>query len=204
MKTSLALAVESGVDPKLCEAAIGYLTKTDGEPCFGYYYERDLIVNRPEGRVFHCVAVAGNQDTKQLLGYVEYFSVWRMVLCLSNKYEGHSFSRTYALDPISGNDLDMEVLLSLSKEDVAATYHYERIPDGAIVKAFDKVIPVGMELRYKNERNRVTEEAVQYAFRNCGTEEGQIMTDEQKKRCAKLLMEKVTPFVAHLLRRPKI
>lgn len=204
VKTALALAVESGVNPASCDAALEYLTKPDGEPCFGYYYERDLVVNRPERVVFHSVAVSGNQDTKQLLGYVEYYSVWRMVLCLSNQYDGHSFSRTYAIDPISGKELDMEVQLSLSREDLAAAYRYEKIPDGAIVQAFDKVIPIGMERRYQSEKNRVIENAVQYAFKNSGAEEGQRMTEEQKRKCVELLMEKVTPFIAHLLKKPKI
>ncbi len=34
VKTCLALAVESGVNPKSCEAARGYLTKSDGEAMF--------------------------------------------------------------------------------------------------------------------------------------------------------------------------
>jgi hypothetical protein len=98
----------------------------------------------------------------------------------------------------------MEVLLSLSKEDITASYHYAKIPDGAIVEAFDRVIPIGMERRYQSEKNRVIEDAVQYAFRNCGAEEGQRMTEEQKRRCVDLLTEKVAPFIAHLLRKPKI
>lgn len=204
VKTALALAVESGVNPKSCDAAIGYLKTSDGEPCFGYYYERDLVMNRPEGIVFHCVAVSGNEDTKQLVGYVEYYGVWRMVLCLSNQYEGRRFSRTYAIDPISGKELNMEILLSLSRDDITASYRYEKIPDGAIVKAFDKVIPIGMERRYQSEKNRIIEEAVQYAFKNCGAEEGQKMTEQQKQKCMELLMEKVTPFVAHMLKKPRM
>jgi hypothetical protein len=203
VKTCLALAVESGINPKTCKSALEYLTKPAGEPCFGYYYERDLIVNRSEDIVFHCVSVTGNPDTKQLLGYVEYYSVWRMIICLSDKYEGERFSRTYALNPISGDEIEMQVELSLSPEDIAASCRHEKMSYDSIKKAFKKVISIGMESSYQREEDRVLNEAMQYAFKNCGAKEGENLTEEQIAKLTNLLMEKLNPFIIHQLRRPK-
>jgi hypothetical protein len=55
MKSVLALTVESGVDPKSCEHAIVYLVEEEDKPCFGYYYDKDPLLNRPVGVSLHCV-----------------------------------------------------------------------------------------------------------------------------------------------------
>jgi hypothetical protein len=203
VKTCLALAVESGVNPRICEVARSYLLN-GGEACFGYYYERDLIKNRPEGVIFHCVSIEGNPDTKLLLGYVEYYSAQRMIICLSNEYEGEKFSRTYALNPMSGNEIELIInLSSLNQEDIVATYKYEKIPKGSIEEAFSKIIPIGIELSFQKELERVLNKGMQYAFENCGAKEGENLTEEQIAKLPSLLMEKLKPFIIHQLRRPK-
>lgn len=118
VKSVFALAVKYGVQSASCQMARDYLVNPYAEACFGYYYEHDLISNRPDDIVLHCVSVSGNPDTRQLLGYVEYFGIHRMVVCLSNNYDGIEFSNTYGINPISGEELDLGVKLSLTPEDI--------------------------------------------------------------------------------------
>lgn len=75
VKPALALAVKNGIDPKFCQNSLRYLKDDRAEKCFGFYYERDLFLERPQSKVFHCVAISGNAQTGCLLGYVEYFGV---------------------------------------------------------------------------------------------------------------------------------
>ena len=70
--------------------------------------------------------------------------------------------------------------LILSNEDIQATYNYEKIPDGAVADIFNKLIPVGMAASAEKEKNRVINQAVEYAFANCGAEEGGELTQEHK------------------------
>lgn len=197
VKSALALAVYSGVDPKLCEHARAYLLDDDAEACFGYYYEKDLLLKRPEGVPLHCVTVVGSPTTKQLLGYVEYFGVQRMVICLSSSYAGDEFTNTYAINPINGKKLDIVVDLILSNEDIQATYNYEKIPDGAVADIFNKLIPIGMAASAEKEKNRVINQAVEYAFANCGAEEGGELTQEHKSKLTGLMLEKLEPYIFH-------
>ena len=204
VKTCLALAVESGINPKLCKPAIEYLTKPDGEPCFGYYYERDLISNRPEDIVFHCVSITGNPDTKQLLGYVEYYSARRMIICLSDEYEGKRFTQTYALNPVSGQEIELIIdISSLSKEEITAAYRNEKVPDISLTRAFEKTISIGLRQSFQKEMHRVINKSVKYAFDNCGAKEGDNLNEEQIAKAQKLLIESIRPFIIHQLRRPK-
>ncbi|MFA6186458.1 MAG: HNH endonuclease [Phycisphaerae bacterium] len=204
VKTCLALAVESGVNPSSCNISKDYVTKPNGKACFDYYYERDLVVNRTEGTIFHCVSVFGNPDTKQLIGYVEYYSVWRMIVCLSDKYEGARMARTYALNPVSGEEIKMEVdLSSLAPGDIAALFRRERMSYDSVKKAFEKVMPVAIKQSQQKELNRVVNEAVQYAFKKCGAKKGEMLTEEYIKKFTPLYMEKITPFIIHQLKIPK-
>lgn len=197
VKSAMALAVKSGVEPKKCEHAREYLLAEDGEACFGYYYEKDLVKNRPEGVPLHCVYVKGNPKTKQLLGYVEYFGVQRMVLCLSSSYEGKDFTNSYAINPINGTVLKISVDLSLTPEDICSAYNYEKIPQGSVEDALGKLISVGMKISFEKEKARVLENAIQYAFANCGAKEGETLTPEHLKKVSSLVYEKLEPFLLH-------
>ena len=86
VKSALALAVSSGIPVDICREAVDYLKNEGSEACFGYFYESDLIKNRPEGIPLHCVSIKGCSETQQVIGYVEYFGVQRVVLCLASSY----------------------------------------------------------------------------------------------------------------------
>jgi hypothetical protein len=159
VKSALALAVMSEVEAKTCNNALDYLKNSNAEPCFGFYYERDLIQNRPDGIIFHCVAVYGNPQTKQLLGYVEFYGCWRMVVCLSDNYKGKEFNSCYAIDPVSRLELNLEVALLLTPEEILAIYRYEKMPEDRQQAAFDTTMQIGI----KNIRERQQKEAMSEA-----------------------------------------
>jgi hypothetical protein len=63
VKSCVTLAVDAGIEAAECINALEYLRNPQGFPCFGYFYERDLLRNRPN-EVFHCVAVSGDPRTR--------------------------------------------------------------------------------------------------------------------------------------------
>ncbi|WP_375176790.1 HNH endonuclease [Marinobacter mobilis] len=199
VKSALALAVSSGIPAEICGEATNYLRKEDSEACFGYFYASDLIKNRPEGIPLHCVSIKGCSKTKQVIGYVEYFGVQRVVLCLSDSYEGEDISNTYAINPITGEELSLIVELDLSNGDIREAYDYKKIPEGSVEAAFDKVIPTGMEASFEKEKNRVVNQAVKHAFENCGAKEGEMLMPEHINKLTGLMMEKLEPFILHQL-----
>lgn len=197
VKSALALAVSSGIPVEICDKATNYLRKEDGEACFGYFYESDLIKNRPEGTPLHCVSIKGCSKTKQVIGYLEYFGVQRVVLCLSEFYEGVDISNTYAINPITGEELSLIVELDLSNLDIREAYDYKKIPEGSVEIAFDKVIPTGMKSSFEKEKDRIVNHAVKHAFENCGAKEGEMLMPEHINKLTGLMMEKLEPFILH-------
>lgn len=197
VKSALALAVSSGISTKSCIEAINYLKNEESEACFGYYYESDLIKNRPEGVPLHCVSIKGCKETQQVIGYVEYFGVQRVVLCLASSYKGEDLSTTYAINPITGEELNLVVDLNLSNTEIREAYDYKKIPNGSVEEAFEKVIPTGMKASFEKEKGRVLNNAVKYAFENCGAKEGELLMPEHTNKLTGLIMEKLEPFILH-------
>lgn len=199
VKSALALVVEAGISAKDCEHAREYLMNPDGEACFGYYYEKDVVINRPKGIPIHCVYVKGDSNSKQILGYVEYFGVQRMVMALSSNYSGKDFQNTHAINPMTGEILALNIELQLSPNDIQESYNYDKVPEGSLEDALSRVIPTGMELSVEKEKTRVLESAVKYAFLNCGAKEGEFLTEEQMQKISSLIYEKIEPFLLHQL-----
>jgi hypothetical protein len=202
VKSCVTLAVYAGIDAAQCINALEYLRNPRGFPCFGYFYERDLIHNRPS-EVFHCVAVSGDPQSGQLIGYAEYFGLYRMIVGMSDRYTGRSLKAVYAINPITGTEITgLDVDLALTPQEIQDTYDYKKIPDGAMAEAAGRVIPIGIKSDFERERDAVTKRAVEYAFAHCGAKQGEMLTEEHMRKVSQLAVEQLMPFVTRNLRRP--
>ncbi len=128
VKSCLALACESGLSSEDCPHAIEYLV-SDGNACFGYYNETDPVVDRPERTPLHCVHVCANPETGLVLSYVEYFGFQKIVACLSSNYSGPAREGSYAINPLTGEELNLKIELDLRREDIAAVCDNERFDE---------------------------------------------------------------------------
>jgi hypothetical protein len=201
VKTATAFAFHCGVPVGQCDLAVAYLRDETAEPAFGDYFERDLVTGRLAGVPIHCVAVAGDPATGMLLGYVEFFGVQRVVVCLSQSYAGPPLAQAYGLDPTIGKTISLQVDLRFSAEDIKAIYNYERVPDGSRERAFDAVVPTAMKRNFDRAVAHESARATQYAIENCGAKLGDKMTPELAKRISELTTERMMPFIQRHARR---
>lgn len=199
VKSVLCFAAANGVSAKDCLSARRYLLQEDGEACFGFWYERDLILNRPPGVPIHCVAISNKNTDGQLLGYIEFFGVRRMVVCLAEQYVGSPLHSIYCIDPRTSEQLTLQCDLSLSRDDIKAAYEYQYVSEAGVQLAFDSVLREALERSSVRERDRAISRAVDYAFKNCGVQEGEVMSEEAVRRLTCLLSEKLRPYLEHVL-----
>lgn len=197
VKSALAMVVNSGISVDYCIEALDYLKNDEANACFGYYYESDPIKCRPKGIPLHCISIKGSSKTQQIIAYVEYFGVQRMVLGLSSSYDGDDIATTYAINPITGEELELIVELNHSRQEIRDAYDYKKIPQGSIEAAFDGVIPTTLKVSFENEKNRVVNEAIKYAFENCGIEKDALLMPDNVKKLTQLIMSKLEPFITH-------
>jgi len=197
VKSAYALAVASGIPPTTCIEARAYLLADDGVPCFDYFYKRDLVTNRPQERVFHCVAVQGDPATGQLIGYVELYSTWRMVICLSSQYTGHAFENSYAVDPSSGEEVGLSFDLKFSREELCAACDSQDDYSGEQLKACNAMMAIGYSASLARERERVLRRAIAKAMERLGVATGGCLLPEQVPEFSRIVAEEVMPCLLH-------
>ncbi|MDD2049697.1 HNH endonuclease [Pseudomonas putida] len=199
VKSVLCFAVVNGVVAKDCTNARQYLLEDGAEACFGYWYESDLMLRRPEGVPLHCVAVSNRGTDGQLLGYIEFFGVRRMVVCLAENYSGAPVHASYCIDPRNSQRIVAEFDLGLDRADIQASYSYERIPEGSIERAFDSILRQAVKRSAVRARDQAVDRAVQYAFSNLGVDEGSILTEQDVEKLSGLIMRELTPYLMHII-----
>lgn len=197
VKSTVALAHESGIPSKACDQALAYLRGKDAAPCFGYYQTSDLLIERPVGAPLHCIAISGDPITGMLIGYAEYFGFLRVVILLSEGYSGPKIGRCYAIDPTTGAELNLSVRLEFSSADISDILHYRHCDHGATKRAADAVFGPGMARNRQREQEHAVNEAVQYAFDNCGAKPGERLSEEHVKAISRLAAERLANFIVN-------
>ena len=198
IKSCLSMVYDAGFDIGHCEEAERYLLK-GGPPCFGYYTERDAVRNRPEKTFFHCIQVRGDPERRQLLAYVEYFGWLRVIACLSRNYERCAFSHCYAIDPVSGKELDLDIVLEIDPADLPEIYDGRKVNYGEVARDLGVLVGAWREMDIDRARAHAIEEALAFAYETCGIGEGDILSDEQAARFARVVSNQLVPFLEYLI-----
>ena len=198
VKSALCLAARNGIDPSTCALAQAYLRGDDSNPPFGFNYQAPIVLNRPADTVFHFVAIQGIAHTGLLIGYVEFFSFHRMVVLLSDRYGGPDMNASYAVNPLNGEKLQIQFDISLSRDEIDATFRYERISEAAMQEAFAKIMPIAMARSLERETHRVIDDAVRHAFANSGLKAGEAITAEHIATISTLAADTMMPFLNHI------
>ena len=199
VKSAVALTHDGGIDPNTCDLALDYLLNVDAEPCFGYYYNknRDIVINRPVGKPFHCVYVKGDSENATITGYVELYSLHRVVLCLSNSYSGKDFTNIYAIDPVKGEELDLKINLDLPISDIRSAFEYEFFDEEVRLSAARSLFDCIGVANFKRELKRIIKESVKKAFAKCSAEQGEYLTYTQLRHLMEDVFQDLTPFIEH-------
>jgi hypothetical protein len=195
VKSALTLAVSAGIRAEKCERALKFL-KPDGQFCFGFYYRRNLIVNRPADRVFHCVGIKGDPRIGKLVGYVELFSIYRFVIALSENYNGPEIADSYSIDPAAGETLDLKLDLSFTEEQFRfAVDNMDETAVAARYQAAQSVIGFIQRRSFQREQERVARQAWYGTLKTLGLEPGQPMTPEIAMAMSREITNRMLPFL---------
>lgn len=191
IKTCLAMLYSCGLGINQCEHAQSYLFE-GGEPCFGYFNKRDLVRNRPDQTFPHCVSIRGDSLQKQIVAYVEYFGFQRIVACLSSKYAGEDFSCGYALDPVTGKELDLEVDIDILSSEIRRIYDYEMVDYNVTRRAIEALLDAWLEIDRKRPRDNAIDRTINHALGECGVPSIGRLSDENIDRFSTIVANSLT------------
>jgi len=203
VKTALTFAHVVGIDTRACDLGLSYLRDQTTPAPFGYFDDQDLVRNRQAGQPIHAVAVTADPVSGTLQAYVEYFGVVRIVVGLSNSYDGPAIHHSYGVDPLTGLEIGADVEpLAFTAAELEAIYRYERTSPEAQTRNFSPILDTAMKRQFEKEKNRAVADAVGFAFRNCGAKEGDILTPEQVRKLGGLVAHRLQPFLLRHMVRP--
>ena len=199
VKSLLAFAIANNVKLDNCMLAIKYLKEQNIEACFGYWNNRDFIKNRERGIPIHCIALRGIKEKLLLLGYIEFFGIWRMVSCISDSYNGEDFSSSYAINPIDGNEVKIDIELNILYSEIKDAYDYKMISNETLKDDISNIIRTAQEYHVKYEQERVINNAVTKAFQSCGAKYGEFLTKEHIDKINITVWNEMEEYIKHLL-----
>jgi hypothetical protein len=203
VKSCLALLSDAGVKPDACGRALAYLEdpSPDAPPPFWIFFDADLVVNRPQGHLFHCVSVVGQPAQRRVLGYVEFFNFARILVHIGEGYEGEAFQATYAIDPVDARVLDLTVdfdRVPQRLEDIKMPAH----PPQTYLDAFHATGRIVSAINGDRVRTLAVSKAAADALKSVGldpaTEE---VPAELKEDWLSHFLEHLRPYIRSQLRR---
>ncbi|HCF3690309.1 TPA: HNH endonuclease [Pseudomonas aeruginosa] len=192
IKTALALLSANGINPKICERANSYMLE-DGEPCFGHYYHKDLLINRPAGVPIHYICVKGTKDARTVQAYLEYFGIVHIVMSLSAEYEGDDFKHSYAIDPTKGSELQVDSDFWFAEPDVRGIYDYHFYDAGVARECLHAVIGPEMQ-RQQDEHFEEVVAASKLAMEQKFAGRDEVGVDE----FLDAYLENLAPYIQHV------
>jgi hypothetical protein len=195
VKTALAFAVHCGISPGACDLAIDYLLNL-GVQCLGYYYsaDKDVVINRPSGEIFHCVAIQSASNDGCLWAYIEYYTVFRVMICLSKIYSGEPVNACHAIDPRTGKAFDLSVNVDSTTIDFdelqANTYCNTSVMEVALAN----LQPIIYRHSVNQSLKRYIASAYKRILKEMGLEEDTDLTTQQMREFSGRLAEAMRDF----------
>lgn len=203
VKSACALAAYNGLGVDDYDLSAQFLRGSVTEPVYNFFYNRDIITNRPENHLFHCVAVKSDLSKRLLLGYVEYFGFGRLVMILSENYTGEEICAIYAIDPVEGKEIDLNVELNLSDAEIkdikCGMPDYEEY-----ASALSYALPIALKISHHRSLMLSIEQEAAMAYEKVIAElglcPGQEMTAELAREISTKTVNHMQPFISKLVR----
>ena len=197
IKSCLALAYEAGLTIDDCKNAKDCLV-SDGELCFGYYNASDPIRNRPQDVPLHCVYISADPESNQVLGYIEYFGFQKMAVCLSSNYHGPPRELSYAINPLTGEEIDIEVVLHLTPGDIREIYDYKRWDYERAKADLASALSVWRGIDRDRVITHAVDDAIEYACSQMGIQDGDELSDDIISEFCNYAFERLAPVALRL------
>jgi hypothetical protein len=198
VKTAIAMAYDAGVNPQACNLALPYLLDEDESPPYGMFYMRDLVSQRAANYTPHIVSVLADPVSRFIWAYVEYFGMARIVVPLSDRYDGESFQSTYAINPSTGAEIAVDVDLRFSDDEIERIRANTAYTDEQYLAVANASFGTIYFRCVRRQVRKAFNAAAAYAASQLGIEHGDMIAPEQATAFASHLTEKIMPVIIHM------
>ena len=201
VKTAVAFASHCGVPHKDFSRALNYLLDDQAEPPFGHAYLSDLVIGRELLPIFHCVSVKSDRSKDRLWAYIEYYGLFRVIVLISDHYTGVDVDKTYALDPVTGQQLNVAILGDVPEDEFCRVVTGDGWDCKVHRAAADFTLPRVMRRSEQRALENAVASGFEHAARVLGIPEGADIPKDKAAEFTALLMERLSPYISHVVRR---
>jgi hypothetical protein len=124
----------------------------------------------------------------------------RIVVILSEMYDGPPVKTTYAFNPATGADLDLKVDLDLSETELELVRSNQALTDESYAAALNS----GFDIIYKRSQarhlERETSNAFEHACKSMGIPPDSIIPNERMHEFATLIANHLSSVIAKMVR----
>ncbi|MNV27780.1 hypothetical protein D3C71_1189410 [compost metagenome] len=193
VKTALAFAFTKGINPSKCKVALKTLLSETDDSAYAIYYLLDVVTDRIENELCHIISLNGSKERKTLFAYIEYFHYLRIVVNLSDEYDGDNILHTYAINPRTGNEITQSVHWeALNHSITTALSGY--VDDFVLDRACSEAIDIASHYRILRERHYRFQKQFDATLLEMGLELGSIPPESRSEEFNRLMTEKLGDF----------
>jgi hypothetical protein len=155
-----------------------------------YYYPDELIAKSNLNDAFiHTLFIKGDPQEKVLYGYIELYNAFRLIVLLSDSYDKDFFQEVYSFDVLSRKEVDREININLSREEILNLVNNSEPPVEKIASAI-KVLVDAIQL---NQINKQINKAIEDFFKNIP--EGTIFDEKMLQELISKLSKTICDFM---------
>lgn len=200
VKTALAFASHCGVPHRDFGQAVAYLQDENAEPPYGYAYLSDLVINRNKTTMVHCVSLKSDASKRRLWSYIEYFGLHRVIVLINDNYIGPEIDKTYAINPITGEKVDIKISNNITDEEFFKVIDGRGVDAAVHRAAADHALPIVIHRSEQRALENAVKAGFIYAAGTLGIPEGADIPSEKAAEFTALMMEKISPYLSHQIR----
>jgi hypothetical protein len=118
-KMAINFYMYHGGNRDLISHLISYIRDESEARCVNYYYPDGFIATSNLSESFtHTLFIKGNQQEKILYGYIELYNAFRLIVLLSDSYEGEPFEKVYSFDVLSREEVNKTININVSRKEI--------------------------------------------------------------------------------------
>jgi len=195
-KTAINYYIYKGGDSLAIKDFIPFLLNESEPHRVWHYYPETMPYEPMEKEITHVILIHGKPEEKILYAYVELFSYIKVLIFLSDNYDGPAFRESYVFDPVNRINIEVNVNLDLNRE-ILLNYFNNKltVPISKINNNINRVWAIADDIQTSYHLNKQIKEAVLANLKNVPL--GTIMTEELCNELFSKVITDVLPFVEH-------
>ena len=193
-KMAINFYIHSGGVRNFITHLIPYIKGEQQQNCVWYFYPDDFTAfNGEELQVFHTLYVKGDPSEGILFAHIDLFSTFKFFVLLSDQYNGEHLQCSYTFDVINRNEIEQNVVISLSKQE--ALELLERKPNfqQEIIRCYDDLLKALQIKQSNNVISSIVRETVEKHLK--GVPKGTIFDRHMADAIEREISEKYVLFM---------